>query len=326
MSRTRPRSGLTLVEVLIVLGVFAILLALFLIARQRIFESAYRTQCQNNLKQLVLAVHNYAATYGNKLPAAYSAPTTELLLGNPAKPTPVQHPQSFFFAIVPYIESNPVYRAGMSKASPPGLTWMGPDFGGPIWSSCFFLTFVCPADPTNSRTQPTACGWFGSSYAANYQVFGTEDWKPKYKLGEIPDGTANTVFIADRFAQYPGRAGQFTDPDGRLQQAYNLWAWPANYPPNPPTAYTSPVPQNAAIFAYHNSKNGQGYGEVAFSPPQIGVRPFEADYRLVQSGHSAMVQVGMGDGSTRGVNVHLSQAVWRLALMPDDGLPGLGDW
>jgi hypothetical protein len=315
VSQTLPRRHvLTLLEVLIVLVIVAIFLALFLVARQKVCETAHRSQCKNNLKQLVLAIHNYADTYSNKLPALYSAPVEK----------GIAHRQSFFLTIIPYIEANHMYRDALDNASPPGLTWTGLYNGAPIFSAAFMTTFACPGDPTNSTTQPTACGWVGSSYAANYQVFGTEEWRPKYTIGNIPDGTANTAFLAERFAQYPGPPGQFTDPDGKVQQAYTLWAWPANYPPNPPTSYTSPVPQNAAIFAYSNLKTGEGYGDIAFSLPQIDIRPQEADYRLVQSGHTGLVQFGVGDGSVRAVITTIRQSAWQGVLIPDDGL-GLGD-
>src|SRR5262249_35997518 len=130
----------------------------------------------------------------------------------------------------------------------------------------------------------------------------------------------------ERFAQYPGPAGRFTDPDGVIQQANTLWAWHANSGTSPPTFYKTPVPQNAALFAYHNQKTGQGYGEAAFGLPQVGIWPAEADYRLAQSAHRGTIRVGLGDGTVRGPLPTISLTVWQEALVPDDGVKISSDW
>src|SRR3989441_2922077 len=76
----RPRTGpgFTLIELVVVIAIIAILIALLVPAVQKVREAAARAQCQNNLKQLGIAVHQYHDNY-KVFPSGrygdYSAPT-----------------------------------------------------------------------------------------------------------------------------------------------------------------------------------------------------------------------------------------------------------
>ncbi len=98
MHRLR-KSGFTLIELLVVIAIIAILVALLLPAVQQAREAARRTQCKNNLKQIGLALHNYADVHRCFPPAG---------IFNPARADLAWH--SCFTYILPYIEQGNVYN------------------------------------------------------------------------------------------------------------------------------------------------------------------------------------------------------------------------
>jgi prepilin-type N-terminal cleavage/methylation domain-containing protein/prepilin-type processing-associated H-X9-DG protein len=220
------RLGFTLIELLVVIAIISALIGLLLPAVQKVREAASRLKCENNLKQIGLAMHNYEAAYG-KLPPAYSFVATSGSGGGgakifdrpgPAAFTDIQQPGWGWAAyILPFVEQDNVYKQI--------------DFNNGQVASFFYNDlkvkvlpiYCCPSDPMTGTYMPQA--YFNqplptmgtNSYAACYGALGDIGAAPgggngaffrnsAWRLTDIKDGTSNTLFVGERsglFAQTP---------------------------------------------------------------------------------------------------------------------------
>jgi len=281
----RKRAWFTLIELLVVIAIIAILIALLVPAVQKVREAAARIQCSNNLKQMVLATHNYNDTK-KALPALTSS-TGAPRYGN--------YNGGILITILPYIEQQNIYNAAVAN---PGNTWDAACNGSTVRQQAVSV-YICPSDFTVSSNWSGAQvgSWMASCYAANYQVFGLvraggNADAPQFPLANIPDGSSNTIFFTEAYSQ--------------VSNGGNLWAYPGmdwSWQWHPVVADTRYL------------------GTTVYGLPQFQPTVAQANKYYAQTPHSGSIVVGMGDGSIRTVNSGVSQINWQYALQANDGQP-----
>lgn len=154
MKRSYCQRGFTLVELLVVIAIIGILVGLLLPAVQAAREAARRMQCQNNLKQLGLAVHNFASTYKEQVPMLAEA----------------QEGGHWSAFVLPFIEQNSLFGA---------LT-----FGSTDWAAGVAPNNPSLTSPNPMLRQVAACElpiqfMRCPSSTANAAIFDASAWAPQ---------------------------------------------------------------------------------------------------------------------------------------------------
>lgn len=183
------RVGFTLVELLVVIAIIGILIGMTLPAVQMVRESARRTSCMNNVRQIGLGLLNYESAMGS-LPAGY------------------KDNANWLTRILPHLEQKNLYDIY--------------DFGKP-WShsnnataiSTRVPTFACPSTPKPERLDRLPSGRMAACsdycavggvskrfYEAGYATLvgnrrGAMEWKKRVELRDVRDGLSNTLVVVE---------------------------------------------------------------------------------------------------------------------------------
>ena len=190
------RRGFTLIELLVVIAIISVLIGLLLPAVQKVREAANRMTCQNNLKQLGLATHNYEGTMGT-IPAGATQNLSQWAF-------------SFQSQLLPFVEQDNLKRlvdftipltvgsGGAQTLNPP----QQPAAKSPI------RLFLCPSDPGPALFQNNGADWSPNNYMVNMgtglavqslsvQNDGLVWYTSKLRITDVIDGSSNTLLMAE---------------------------------------------------------------------------------------------------------------------------------
>jgi prepilin-type N-terminal cleavage/methylation domain-containing protein len=322
----RSRYAFTLIELLVVIAIIAILIALLLPAVQQARESARRTQCKNNLKQIGLAMHNYHDVYG-QFPLNYEA--TRNPDGNGRGRTSV----SWITASLPYFEQAALYQTvNFNDLSGNSYNTLNNAAAQTVRAQKL-TAFMCPSNPQQA-INPYAGNyadngpWHGNGdsdiQAARTDYVGNMGWVFtgwKDCGTDVPQGNAPWVTpdqhyngAADNLPRFGGvfwwmgtaKIADIVDGTSNTVGVFENHHWNASkrFPgePNRAAAWFTPI---GAIDTMHKPIN--------FAPDDVPGGNGGDDTRCssFSSTHVGGAQCVMADGSVRFLSENISRVVYQ---------------
>jgi prepilin-type N-terminal cleavage/methylation domain-containing protein/prepilin-type processing-associated H-X9-DG protein len=242
------RGGFTLIELLVVIAIIGILVALLVPAVQVVRESAARAQCQSNLRELGIAVHNFNAqwksmpTYFGVFPAS-SGGVDLNAVGNATKPY-----GSWFLHLSPFVEQQGLYETIAKQilsvgSNQPQSTSCN---GTPAQYDC--SNYNCPCTPTTTTQDYNGHTWTTTSWSCSGPVCSCTLINPGNQVctttsnGIWSTGVPATPFPILQCPSDPsGVASGVVDGWGYTNYLANYNAWNGGVPPGVPGYYALPA-------------------------------------------------------------------------------------
>jgi prepilin-type N-terminal cleavage/methylation domain-containing protein/prepilin-type processing-associated H-X9-DG protein len=341
------RRAFTLIELLVVIAIIGVLIALLLPAVQAAREAARRSQCTNNLKQLGLAVHNYATANsvfplgGSRnpfdFPASYDSGNQDPKTGYPSWDGWSAHA-----LMLSYLEQAPLYSAINFNF---GTGARGSNYGGAQVNSTVYNTivgvFMCPSDGNVAKGGLYINNYFASmgtmtiNCCNNNNRFPTGLFGYEYGAGlqDITDGTSNTIAFSESIVSDPlGRPGIRGNATGNIGSNSAANQVDVSSIANALAAVRSDFQLCTAKWAVTGICSGcgnglrWGNGAMGYSifntvgTPNITkwsacrmdccVQALHAHYVNAMSNHPGGVNAVMGDGSVRFVKDTINMQTW----------------
>jgi prepilin-type N-terminal cleavage/methylation domain-containing protein/prepilin-type processing-associated H-X9-DG protein len=337
------RRGFTLVELLVVIAIIGILIALLLPAVQAAREAARRSQCTNNEKQVVLALHNYHDSHK-------TFPPSGVLFGDtpPGWTRATQHSvpyhHTWLVMIAPFLEQGPLYES--TDLSLP--IWL--DVGGQPQEivSTPVASLKCPSarevevTVTRNIAYTNYAGsegyhWWRDAYLGSWLSWWSDVQAPNTgefsgvftvtktrAISDIPDGTSNVVAIAEANTTGYKWGGIRTcgtgtprfNNDERVFRA--AWVWTGVYGECCERGwYTDPA--GGQTWWFPAGGGGGGGGGYPFSPTFLSAWGPNANWPGASSLHPGGVNTGLADGSVRFVSETIPWHMWAKINAIEDG-------
>ncbi len=324
--RYRTAAGFTLVELLVVIAIIGILVGMLLPAVQSVREAARRTACLNNVRQMVLAAHNYESARGH-LPPSFEIEHGSILSGNNGS-------WSIHGRLLPYCEQASAYNmVDLNVAWDAQLLTGVPTMRIPMYQCASEANDMVRLDSSGQpRVYPQNYGFsFGSWLVYDPQDSGRQGDGAFYvnsrvSLGNVYDGTSNTLCVAEvkaftsyiRNTQDPGIVPP-TDPTTFMGFTGQLKLGPSINDNTGHTEWCDGRVHHSGITTVFTPNTlvpyeheGLSY-DIDFNSVQEGRRDDQATYAAItaRSYHAGQVNAGFLDGSTTSIADSIDLLTWR---------------